>query len=198
MAEVKNALAETKEYVLLNGIGQWKSLEEFEKLKELGINSDASVKYNVESNKIYTLLIHNDKARVSLDSQGGKMAQAVNKPDDGLDIEAEKIFNAINENEIENLKDVLQEFFENGDAISLNIQPSWNKDTSEFMIAINSDNINLKTDLRTTQLLNRKTAVKRFLETECKNYMNSHNINKYNLKADKCDRASCISESCMG
>ena len=191
----EHALKETKEYILINGIGQFKTEDEFLKLNELGIQSDATVTFNPQDNKIYNLILHNDKARVSLDSQGGALAKGTFKFDDGLDEQAEKIFNAINENDLQDFKDVLQEFFESGDAISVNIQPS--KDSlGECKVACNIEDKNSKTNLATDVLINRKTKVKKALETNAKNWMKNHGIDASNSKAKKCSRDSCQSETC--
>jgi len=186
---------ETKEYILINGVGQFKTEEEFLKLNELGIESDATITFNPQDNQIYHLIIHNDKARVSLDSQGGILAKGTFKFDDGLDEKAEKIFNAINENDLQDFKDTLQEFFENGDAISLNIQPSQDS-LGDFKIACNIEDKNSKTNLATTALLNRKSKVKKALETRAKNWMNNHKIDKNNSKAKVCESHFCQSEVC--
>ena len=97
----EHATKETKEYILINGIGQFKTEDEYLKLNELGIQSDATITFNPQDNKIYNLVLHNDKARVSLDSQGGELARGTFEFKDGLEDKAEKIFNAINENDLQ-------------------------------------------------------------------------------------------------
>ena len=193
----EHATKETKEYILINGIGQFKTEDEYLKLNELGIQSDATITFNPQDNKIYNLVLHNDKARVSLDSQGGELARGTFEFKDGLEDKAEKIFNAINENDLQDFKDVLQEFFESVDAISLNLQPSQDS-LGEFKISCNKEDKNSKTNLASTSLVNRKTRVKKHLETRAKNWMKMHGIDKENSIAEKCDSQFCQADICKG